>query len=137
MYFPNNSTVTLDAVAVPGYFFRGWSGLIAGTPIHAKINVTNPYAVTEYFQTCAFTLSQIIAYAAVGGGSATVGLTGSTGCAWTAQSYSSWITVSAPASGVGSAAVKYNVAPNSSALGRTGVLIVAGKPFFVSQNGSQ
>ena len=32
---------------------------------------------------------------------------------------------------------KYNVAPNSSALGRTGVLIVAGKPFFVSQNGSQ
>ena len=136
-YFPNNSTVTLDAAAVPGYCFRGWSGLIAGTPSHATINVTKPYAVTAYFQTGAFTLSQIIAYAAVGGGSATVGLTGSTGCAWTAQSYSSWITVSAPASGVGSGAVKYNVAPNSSALGRTGVLIVAGKPFFVSQNGSQ
>jgi hypothetical protein len=135
-YFPNNSTVSLDAAAVTGYCFRGWSGLIAGTPSHAEISVTKPYAVTANFQTGSFTVSQVIAYAAAGGGSATVGLTGSTGCLWTAKSYSSWITVSAPASGVGSGVIRYNVAPNSSPLARSGFLIVAGKPIFISQSGS-
>lgn len=135
-YYPSNSSVTLDATAAPGYCFSGWTGLIAGTPSHTAVSVSKPYALTANFQTGAFTLSSVIEYAPAGGGSATVGISGSTGCAWTAKSYSSWITISAPAYGAGSGIVKYNVAPNPTAFARIGILIIGGKPFFISQAGS-
>ncbi|MCG3190926.1 MAG: hypothetical protein DIJKHBIC_00149 [Thermoanaerobaculia bacterium] len=58
----------------------------------------------------------------------------STGCAWTASSNSSWITITGGASGNGSGAVTYNVASNPGPA-RTGTITAAGQTFTVFQDG--
>jgi hypothetical protein len=63
-------------------------------------------------------------------GSVTV--TAGAGCAWTATSNASWLTVTAGASGSGNGTVGYSVAANTG-VARTGTLTIAGLTFTVSQ----
>jgi len=83
---------------------------------------------------CAFSVSPTNLSIASTGGSAQIAVTvtSGTGCAWTAQSGSAFMTV--PNGGVGSAVTTVQVAPNSGAL-RTGTLTVAGQTVTVEQLG--
>jgi uncharacterized protein (TIGR03437 family) len=58
------------------------------------------------------------------------------GFGWAAISNSSWLTVTAGASGTGSGTVTYAVAPNTTASPRTGSITVAGVVFTVTQAGA-
>ena len=49
------------------------------------------------------------------GGSGSVTVSCADGCEWTAASQTSWITLTAGASGTGAGSVAFNVAPNTSA----------------------
>jgi astacin len=133
-FYAYNSTVTLAAAPSSGYCFSGWSGLIGGTASQTTLSVTKPYSVTAMFQPGAFTLSSSISYPRADGGSFTFGVTGSTGCAWTATSSVSWITINAPSTGTGSGVVTYTVAPNTTASARIGVIVVAGWALFVTKS---
>lgn len=62
----------------------------------------------------------------------TLSVTAPSGCAWTATSGVSWITVTSGGSGTGNGALGYAVAANSGA-GRTGTMTVAGLTFAVEQ----
>ena len=55
------------------------------------------------------------------------------GCAWTATSHESWITITSGASGSGNGTVRFNVADNSGKK-RTGTLTIAGQTFTVEQD---
>jgi hypothetical protein len=57
------------------------------------------------------------------------------GCAWTATSNSTFLTVTGGASGTGNGLVTFHVATNTSSAPRTGVLVIAGQIFTVSQAG--
>jgi hypothetical protein len=59
-------------------------------------------------------------------------VTTTTGCAWTAGSNASWITVTSGSPGTGNGSVGYTVAANTGAL-RTGTVTIAGHPFTVTQ----
>jgi hypothetical protein len=59
------------------------------------------------------------------GGSFTTALTAAAGCAWTAASDASWLTISSATSGTGDATISYAVAANSGAP-RTGNITVTG-----------
>jgi uncharacterized repeat protein (TIGR01451 family) len=73
-------------------------------------------------------------YPITGGiGNLSVGAT--TGCAWTATTDSSWLTVTAGSSGVGGGSVSYAVAPNPGSASRSGTLTVAGQSFTIAQSG--
>jgi fibronectin-binding autotransporter adhesin len=67
------------------------------------------------------------------GGSYSVQVTASAGCAWTASSNAAWITVTSGASGVGTGPVGYSVAANNGTSARTGTITIAGRTFTVDQ----
>jgi hypothetical protein len=69
------------------------------------------------------------------GGTAMTTVTSPAGCAWTAVSHASWITVTEGASGTGNGTVSYSVAPNPTGATRTGTITIAGQTLTVTQTG--
>src|SRR4029079_11084830 len=61
------------------------------------------------------------------GGAASVTVTTTSGCAWTATSNAAWLTVTSGASGTGNGSVGFSIAANTGAA-RSGTLTVAGQP---------
>jgi uncharacterized protein (TIGR03437 family) len=90
------------------------------------------FTVTQAGATCSYAIAPTSASAPAGGTTGSVTVTAPTGCAWTATSNVSWITVS-PASGNGNGVVSYTVAASSGPLARTGTLTIAGQTFTVTQ----
>jgi len=86
--------------------------------------------------TCSFSINPTSASFAAAGGSASVTVTTSAGCNWTAVSNNSFIAVTSGASGSGSGTVNYAVAANTSSLSRNGSLTIAGLAHSVSQAGT-
>ena len=81
---------------------------------------------------CAYGISPQSAPFLTSGGSDNVIVTTSDGCAWTATSSASWVTITAGSSGTGNGTVSYSVAANAGSA-RTGALTIAGQSFIVSQ----
>ena len=69
------------------------------------------------------------------GGTASFTVTAGTGCAWTAATSASWITI-AGGSGSGSGTVSLSVPPNPSTATRTGTVSVQGRIFTLTQAGA-
>ncbi|MCC6743453.1 MAG: hypothetical protein IT175_06295, partial [Acidobacteria bacterium] len=84
---------------------------------------------------CTYSISPASSSPAAGATSGTVSVTAGSGCAWTATSNASWLTITSGASGSGNGTVGYSVAANSGAA-RTGTLTIAGKTFTVNQSGT-
>ncbi|MBK5295892.1 MAG: BACON domain-containing protein, partial [Vicinamibacteria bacterium] len=84
----------------------------------------------------AFSLSP--AYQSVGaaGGPVSVTMTGTTGCARTATSNASWITVTSGATGTGSGIVSLDVAAYTATAARFGTVTVGGLTFILNQAGA-
>jgi hypothetical protein len=67
------------------------------------------------------------------GGFGTINVLAPVGCAWRAETNSSWITLSAMCCDIGFGSVAYTVAPNLTGSGRSAVIRIAGKKFNVKQ----
>ena len=84
---------------------------------------------------CTYAISPTNASFLQGGGGASVAVTAPLGCAWTAASNASWITISGGASGSGNGTVTYSV---SAYIGkpknRNGTMTIAGQTFSVKQS---
>jgi Putative binding domain, N-terminal len=68
------------------------------------------------------------------GGSGLVSVTTASGCAWTAVSNAMWLTITAGATGSGSATVAFSATANTTTMPRTGTLTIAGQTFTVTQS---
>jgi subtilase family serine protease/sugar lactone lactonase YvrE len=90
-------------------------------------------APSSFATGCVSALIPSSATAPAAGSSATIPVTAGTGCAWTAVSNASWITVASGASGSGSGTVGYTVAVNTG-VQRAGTITVAGQIFTVTQS---
>ena len=86
--------------------------------------------------TCSFAISPTSASLGANGGTGSVNVTTSAGCAWTATSNASWISITSGASGTGNGMVNYSVAANTGTTSRTGTLTIAGQTFTVMQAGT-
>jgi phosphodiesterase/alkaline phosphatase D-like protein len=85
---------------------------------------------------CSYTFQPGTAtYGAAGGGGG-VAVTTPAGCAWTAASDESWVTISAGASGNGSGTLSYSVAANTGGGPRLGTVHIQGQIFVVDQAGA-
>jgi hypothetical protein len=69
------------------------------------------------------------------GGTGNTYVTTKAGCAWTATSGASWITVSGSGAGSGNGAVSFTVAGNPSATARSATLTIAGQIFTIVEAG--
>ncbi|MBK8688431.1 MAG: hypothetical protein IPN24_08280 [Betaproteobacteria bacterium] len=81
---------------------------------------------------CTYALSPTAASPASTGGSATVSVTTQAGCAWTATSSASWLTISGATSGTGNGTVSYATSANTGAA-RTATLSIGGSTVTVTQ----
>ena len=81
---------------------------------------------------CTFTVAPQTLSVASSGGSSSVNVTSGSGCAWTAASQASWITIASGASGSGNGTVTVNAA-GTSGPARSGTLTVAGRTVTVNQ----
>jgi hypothetical protein len=70
------------------------------------------------------------------GGTGTVTVTAADGCAWTASSGDTWVTITSGASGSGNGTVSYSVAQQSVVANRDTMLTVAGQAVHVRQSGA-
>ncbi|MEZ5398639.1 MAG: BACON domain-containing protein [Bryobacteraceae bacterium] len=81
---------------------------------------------------CAVTLGSSSAAIPTAGATASVSVTAAGACGWTAVSNSTFLSITAGASGTGNGTVTYQVAPNTGAA-RTGTFSVNGQTFTVTQ----
>jgi len=93
-----------------------------------------PFIVTEDGVGCAYTLSAINASYSASGGSGSIGVTAPDGCAWTAASADSWISITDGGNGTGNGTVYYSVAANTTFTTVTGTVTIAGQTFTVIQD---
>lgn len=91
---------------------------------------SNPFAFSG---PCTVSMSPTSASFAAAGGTGSSVVTAGSGCAWTAASHASWITVTSGAAGAGGGSVGFSVAANTSTTNRTGTLTIAGATFTVTQ----
>ena len=84
---------------------------------------------------CAYAISPMNQRLGRGGGTATINVSTSNACTWTASSSTSWISVVSGASGTGNGTVTFSYTRNDSRDNRTGSLTVAGRTATVEQNG--
>jgi hypothetical protein len=83
---------------------------------------------------CTYSISPASATYPKAGGGASVAVTASTGCSWTAVSNADWITISGGASGSGNGTVTYAVAEyTGKPKKRNGTITIAGETFSVRQ----
>ena len=82
--------------------------------------------------TCRFEVSPTSHAFASSGGGGEVSVNTPTGCAWTASTEASWISISSGATGNGAGGLRFNVAANAGPA-RSGSLVVAGQQSVVSQ----
>jgi hypothetical protein len=96
------------------------------------ITVANrTFTLTQNANTCAYTLIPASASAPAAGGSGTIQVSTIAGCAWQAQTTSSWITPSGSGTTLGQAS--YTVAANPTPSPRTGTITIGTKTFTISQ----
>lgn len=100
----------------------------ARTVANFRASISTPTCTTSLNAT-----SRSVGAAATTG---SVNVSTSSGCAWSAASNASWITVTSGASGNGNGTVAYSVQANTSSSSRSGTLSIAGKTFTVNQEGS-
>jgi Zn-dependent metalloprotease len=91
---------------------------------------------TDCGGTCSYSISPTSASYAAGGGTGSVSVTATAGCAWTAASNAAFISITSGSSGTGSGTVSYSVAANTGTTSRTGTLTIAGQTFTVTQAGT-
>jgi hypothetical protein len=102
--------------------------------IHHPGNVTLGIFKDMGWSTCPASLASTSASVAGAPSSGSVALTIESGCAWTARSLSSFLTISGTSSGTGSNTVSYAVAANNSGSARTGIIRISGVNYTVTQS---
>lgn len=110
-------------------------GAVSGPITISKPNC--PDTTTSTFTVpggCSYSINPASQSFTASAGTGSVAVTTQTGCAWTAVSNASFITVTSGASGAGAGAVNYSVAANSGAA-RSGTITIAGQTFTVNQSG--
>lgn len=131
-YATDAAWITLPATSTQGAGNGTFAWVAAQNPYVSSrtghIVVSNPafggttFTVIQSAASCAVTLAPASGTAAVSGGAGTFQV--QTNCVWAAYSNSSWITLTAPASGTLNGAVNYTAAANACVDQRSGSAIV-------------
>ena len=119
-------TVTFSATANTGASARTATLTIAGQAV----------TVTQAAASCSYTISPTSQVVANTGASGSISVSSSLGCAWTATSNASWITITQGASGSGDGAIGFTASANTGSTARTGALTIGGQTFTVTQGGT-
>ena len=142
---PRSGGVTSDGISVKYGRGRGSvSYTVAPNPGHSS-RIGNIFVAGHTFvitqaatpMPCTYNLSQTGSSEPSGnGGTGTVTVTTQYGCPWTVSNNLGWVTITSPISAMSSGIVTFSVAPNTSAVRRTGRVTIAGKNYTINQDGN-
>jgi hypothetical protein len=93
-------------------------------------------SIVQSGRSCTYVVAPDVLRFDLSGGTRTVQLTTSDGCAWTATSSQSWIRITRSPAGAGPATIDITVDQYASAPSRTGVVTVGGRTITVTQDGT-
>jgi uncharacterized protein (TIGR03437 family) len=117
-------------------------GAGATSPLVNSVNVSGGGSVTAsaadsttIVAGCSYSLSSPGTSVSFNSGTGSLSVTPSAGCSWNAVSNTSWLTVTAGATGSGIGTVGYSFAANPNGTPRSGTLTIAGQTFTVTQAG--
>jgi len=133
----NASWLTVDTASGTGSGPASFTA--AANPTLSQRNGTvtvagQTFTVTQAANTCTYTLSSTSETVAGSGATTSTTVTPSAeSCDWSAVSNESWLTITAGASGPGTATVLFTASINPLALQRTGTATIAGQTFTVTQ----
>jgi hypothetical protein len=116
--------------------FGSGNKFIVPTVVDGKVYVGTTNGVGAFGLLCSYAVIPESVTVPAAAGSQSVKLTASAGCAWTAASNATWLSVTGTATGSGSGTINYTVAANPGAQ-RTGTLTIAGQLFTVTQAAAQ
>jgi|GEM_PF-4569285 len=106
-----------------------------GSARTGTISVGNQtFTVNQSPANCSFILSPTSVNVGVAGGSAGFNINTANGCAWTAVSNHSWITVTSNSSGSGAGTVSYSIQANNTGTARQGTITAGGQTFTINQS---
>lgn len=133
VFLPASHSAPAMRATIPNWTpFTGRFGFTAATGGLAQIHTIDSVVIAE--QSCTFTLSppsqNFSASANLGG----VSVATQSGCAWTATSNASWISITSGASGVGNGVVGYSITANNTGAQRIGTLTIAGQTVTITQS---
>lgn len=94
-----------------------------------------PFTINQAGFTCSYQISPLQETFPVSGGTGGVAVVSMTGCAWTAVSNNGFITITSTNAGAGNGTVTFSVATNLSSSTLTGMIVVAGQVFVVTEAG--
>jgi len=123
-----NGTANFSVAANTGSTARTGTIMIAGQ----IVSVTQAAATTS----CSYAIAPTSQSVPASGGSGSFSMTAAAGCAWSATSGATWITVTGTASGSGNGTVSFTVAANTTTTPRSGTIAVGGQTFTVNQAGT-
>ena len=86
---------------------------------------------------CSYSLSPTSAAVSSIAGTSSFNINTGAGCAWTAVSNNSWITITSGSSGTGNGVVNFSFDSNKASLGRTGTITAGGQTFTITQSKSR
>jgi hypothetical protein len=100
-----------------------------------RLTISGQIFTVNQGASCSFAIAPTSLTVAAAGGTASTALTTGATCPWTATSGASWVTV-IDASGTGSGAVSFAVAPNTGTTQRSTILSIGGRTLTVTQPAS-
>jgi hypothetical protein len=129
--------IRVDLATVLGTFppagtnYEARVSAVSGANQFGRSTVSNQFAFSP---PCTVSISPTSS--SVGGGAVNGSVAVTSGCAWTATSSASWITITSGASGSGNGSVAYSVAANPSTTPRSGSITIGGQTFTITQAGA-
>ncbi len=127
---PGSGSATLRLTATAQMLAASYSVTITAAGGGITQTLSLPVTVTPV---CSFSINPKSVSVSAASGNYSISVTAPTGCAWTAASTASWMTVTGGAAGTGNGTVNYFVAANTATASRTGSLTAAGSSFTVTQ----
>ena len=117
------SSVNYTVAANTAAFARNGTLTVAGQTV----------VITQAAGSCAYSVSPTTVTVPSTGANNSISVITGSGCAWTAVSTASWITITSGASMSGLGSVNYTVAANTAFAPRTGTMTIAGQTVTVTQ----
>ena len=127
-------TVTSGAIGAGNGSVGFTVGVNTGGARTGSLTIAGRSFTVTQASACVYTLSKTQEQARASEGSASVGVSTTSACAWTAASNSSWLIIQSGSSGTGNGQVTYYILENAGGT-RTGSLTIAGQTFGVVQQG--
>jgi hypothetical protein len=91
------------------------------------------FTVNQAAAACTFSISPTSQAVDAAGGTGSVTITTTAGCAWSAKSNDGWLSFTGAANGTGAGQVSFKAAANKDLKARSGTLTIAGQIFTVTQ----